>query len=148
MELTIQKFAEEIVCTKQFPRCGITLIVQHICLDGANVAVCLNAVWLALLDSGIPMSATVLSMGVALSATDGLLLDPTSDEEQNSVASCVVSIDLHSAEVLSVHPLRGAMPAVTWSAAVCAAQAGCKALENFVRTACEKRMEKLPVTGY
>merc|ERR1719473_2083996 len=109
MELTIQKFAEEIVCTKQFPRCGITLIVQHICPDGAQVAICLNAVWLALLDSGVPMTSTVLSMGVALSSTHGLLLDPT------------------------------------WNAAVTAAQAGCKALENFVRTACEKRMEKLPV---
>merc|ERR1719486_782901 len=78
---------EHVVMQAEYPRTQITIIVQMCSADGSIGAVAGNAAFLALLDAGIAMRATVLSVSIGVQfgnadcPSDALLLDPTATEE-------------------------------------------------------------------
>ncbi len=143
LELAVLKHVEALVCLEQFPRMTLQVVAQQHRSDGSDTAVCLNAVWLALLEAGIPMKSTALAVGIGF-GKDGLRLDPNYEEEKNLPAGATALVDCHSADVMSMLPTKGPLPQHHWSTAVCLAQAGAKMLEGFLRQAWAKKLEKLP----
>lgn len=53
--LTISKMFEAVILKELFPRSQIDIYIQVIQADGSNIAVCINAATLALIDAGVPM---------------------------------------------------------------------------------------------
>merc|ERR1719247_344921 len=134
--------------SSEYPRTQITVIVQLCSTDGSIGAVAGNAAFLALLDAGIAMRATVLSVSVGVrfgTATlemepprkkhrpeseterppdDALLLDPTEAEEQDCDAVVTIGVDGRRAVLVSSLCSGSPMDAVAWAGC---AQAGSKA---------------------
>ena len=143
LELAVLKHVETLVVLENFPRMTIQVVAQQQRSDGSDTAVCLNAVWLALLEAGIPMRTTALAVGIGF-GKEGLFLDPNYSEEQNLPAGATAVVDCHSADVMSMLPTKGPLPQHHWSTAVCLSQAGVKMLEGFLRQAYAKKLDKLP----
>ena len=55
ISLTLQKTFETAIMTELYPRSQIDIYVQALQSDGGNVAACINAATLALIDAGVPM---------------------------------------------------------------------------------------------
>jgi len=147
LEGHLQRQFEHIVILEQYPRTQITVILQVCSADGAVGAVAGNAAFLALLDAGVAMRATALSVsvGVCLGKQEidpaVFLLDPTEAEERACDSVITVSVDGCREELLSSLSAGAALDAVAWTTCATAASKACKVLEAFLRMALQKRME-------
>ncbi|NXN95663.1 EXOS5 protein, partial [Rhinopomastus cyanomelas] len=67
------------------PRTGITLVLQVLSDAGSApqlLSCCLNAACLGLLDAGLPLCSLFCGVSCALGPQGGIILDPTSRQEQ------------------------------------------------------------------
>merc|ERR1719414_300819 len=109
---------EHVVLREHYPRTQISVIVQVASSDGAIAAVASNAAFLALLDAGVAMRATALSVcvGVSLGKSDlqrpTILLDPTDDEERGCDAVVTVSVDGSRQQLVASHSAGAALDAI------------------------------------
>merc|ERR1712194_525466 len=134
---------------KEYPRTVITIVLQVASSDGSLGAVAGNAAFLALLDAGVAMRATALSVsiGVQLGGKEELgdaavlCLDPTAAEERECSAVLTVSVDSNREQLVSSLSTGGALDAVTWANCVAAGAKACKVLEAFLRMSLQKRLE-------
>uniref|UniRef100_H3GKN4 Exoribonuclease phosphorolytic domain-containing protein n=1 Tax=Phytophthora ramorum TaxID=164328 RepID=H3GKN4_PHYRM len=75
-EQVIRETFTPIVLTDCFPRAVISIVVQHL------LAVAINAVSLALMDAGVPMTSVVTATSCGIFPDGNLYLDPSSVEEE------------------------------------------------------------------
>ncbi|CAK0898213.1 unnamed protein product [Prorocentrum cordatum] len=91
LEGHLRRQLEGTVLCGEYPRTQILVVVQACSCDGSGAAVAGNAAFLALLDAGVSMRATSLSVSVgvhlAADAPATLLLDPTEAEEKDRGAT-------------------------------------------------------------
>ncbi|KAG1704063.1 hypothetical protein DVH05_006076 [Phytophthora capsici] len=85
-EQIIRETFTPIVVTDSFPRAVISIVVQVIEDNGSLLAVAINAVSLALMDAGVPMTSVVTATSCSLFDDGSLYLDPTSAEEEDAVS--------------------------------------------------------------
>jgi exosome complex component RRP46 len=68
------------------PTILIQIVVQIEQVDGNILSTAVNAISLAMLDAGLPMSSLVASVTAAIDQQDNILLDPSSQELEVRVA--------------------------------------------------------------
>ncbi|CAH0482555.1 unnamed protein product [Peronospora belbahrii] len=100
-ELIIRETFTPIVLTDNFPRAVISIVIQVIEDNGSLLAVAINAVSLALMDAGIPMSSLVTAASCGIFADGNLYLDPSSVEEEEAVSWVTTSRSSTSDGVLT-----------------------------------------------
>merc|ERR1712194_965811 len=112
---------------KEYPRTVITIVLQVASSDGSLGAVAGNAAFLALLDAGVAMRATSLSVSIGVhfneSAQDPadaavLLLDPTELEERQCDAVVTISSDASRNQLVSCLSSGAALDGIAWAGCV------------------------------
>eukprot|EP00933_Yihiella_yeosuensis_P071547 TRINITY_DN79754_c0_g1_i1.p1 TRINITY_DN79754_c0_g1~~TRINITY_DN79754_c0_g1_i1.p1 ORF type:complete len:233 (+),score=42.82 TRINITY_DN79754_c0_g1_i1:78-776(+) len=138
---------EYVVIATEYPRTQISLVLQLSSCDGSVFAAAGNAAFLALLDAGVAMRASALSVCVGIRLSDEpsenptLLLDPTEAEEREADAVVTMSVDSSRAQIVSSLSRGAALDAVTWASCISAGSKSCKVLEAFIRMSLQKRLE-------
>jgi ribonuclease PH len=93
-ERFLKDSVESCIDVAQFPRMLLLFNVLVVCNDGALLSTAVNACVLAVLDAGLPMffvpTAVSISTFVSNNESAVLVLDPTSSEEKESTANCIV----------------------------------------------------------
>jgi len=153
LEAHLLRQLDHIVLHQEYPRTQILVVLQIKSTDGSVGAVAGNAAFLALLDAGIAMRATVLSVSIGvrlLSAEEEalaagsksgavLLLDPNEIEETDCDSVVTVSVDSRRQQLVSSLSSGEALDAIAWSGCVEAGSKACKVLEAFFRMSLERR---------
>eukprot|EP00929_Paragymnodinium_shiwhaense_P015551 TRINITY_DN123664_c0_g1_i1.p1 TRINITY_DN123664_c0_g1~~TRINITY_DN123664_c0_g1_i1.p1 ORF type:complete len:258 (+),score=35.10 TRINITY_DN123664_c0_g1_i1:60-776(+) len=146
LENHLTRHLDHVVVHKEYPRTQIQVILQIISADGSVGAVAGNAAFLALLDAGVAMRATALSVSIGISLDPELpepvlLLDPTEAEESSCDATVTIGVDGGRDLLVSSLSSGAALDAATWSQCVVAGTKACKVLEAFLRMSLHKRLE-------
>lgn len=117
IESSITEVVTQIIQVERLAYTTVTIILQPEADDGGLLSCCINATIGALLDAGIPMSSTCLSVSfVQTKETDAdtglpsILLDPTLEElstpvyrsDLSAYYSCTV--DIHTGSLLQLSP--------------------------------------------
>mmetsp|Transcript_105862 Transcript_105862/g.167050 ORF Transcript_105862/g.167050 Transcript_105862/m.167050 type:complete len:234 (-) Transcript_105862:21-722(-) len=146
LEGHLMRQLEHVVMHSEYPRTQITIIVQ-LCSDGGSLgAVASNAAFLALLDAGVALHSTVLSVAVGVrfgnteTPADALLLDPTEVEERECDVVVALSVDCKKELLVSSLSTGSPLDAIAWAGCCEAGSKACKVLEAFLRMSLEKRM--------
>ena len=79
-EKILGQIAGSLILTNLFPKTVIKITCQVMSQDGSILSAAVNAMLLALLDSGVPMKATCSSVTSIINKDGDLLLDPTALE--------------------------------------------------------------------
>eukprot|EP00927_Polykrikos_kofoidii_P025699 TRINITY_DN23047_c0_g1_i1.p1 TRINITY_DN23047_c0_g1~~TRINITY_DN23047_c0_g1_i1.p1 ORF type:complete len:284 (+),score=43.88 TRINITY_DN23047_c0_g1_i1:69-854(+) len=162
LEGHLSRQLDHIVVHKEYPRTQIQIIVQVVSSDGSIGAVAGNAAFLALLDAGIAMRATALSVSIGVRLDEesmppgkrqrgenealrpvevAILLDPTEAEEKFCDAVVTVGVDGGRNLVVSSLSSGASLDASCWASCVAAGTKACKVLETFLRMSLQKRLE-------
>mmetsp|Transcript_5456 Transcript_5456/g.10240 ORF Transcript_5456/g.10240 Transcript_5456/m.10240 type:complete len:236 (-) Transcript_5456:13-720(-) len=150
LESHLAKQLGHIIVLTEYPRTQISVVIQLASCDGSMAAVAGNASFLALLDAGVAMRATALSVcvGVRLSEDEdgvegepALLLDPTEAEERDCDAIVTLGVDGSRGLIVSSLSSGAALDAAAWASCVAAGTKSCKVLEAFLRMSLQKRLE-------
>ncbi|KAL4173804.1 hypothetical protein KRP22_005751 [Phytophthora ramorum] len=100
-EQVIRETFTPIVLTDCFPRAVISIVVQVIEDNGSLLAVAINAVSLALMDAGVPMTSVVTATSCGIFPDGNLYLDPSSVEEEEAVSWVITARSSTSDGVLT-----------------------------------------------
>ena len=84
LEQFVLKTCQDLIFVNNFPRTMIKISFQLLNNNGGVLATLLNALNLALLDSGIPIKSTITGVCCMISNDDEFVLDPTNLELKNS----------------------------------------------------------------
>ena len=87
-ESVLRQIVESAVMTHLYPRTVIQVVVQELNNDGSMLAVVVNAVYVALLDAGVPLRHSFVAASVATRLDGTVLLDPTAADEEVCKSSC------------------------------------------------------------
>lgn len=151
---------DHIVIHTEYPRTQITVVVQVCSSDGSVRAAAGNAAFLALLDAGVALRATVLSVCIgvrgvsddsqmvdetdqelAVPSVPILLLDPTDMEEKECDAVVTFGVDSRRDILVSSLSTGVAVDAPVWASCVEAGNKACQVLEAFLRMSLSKRLD-------
>lgn len=86
LERALRQTVEPTILSGMMPRTLIQIVVQIEQVDGDILSTAVNAISLAMLDAGLPMSSLVASVTAAIDQQDNILLDPSSQELEVKVA--------------------------------------------------------------
>eukprot|EP00746_Dinoflagellata_sp_MGD_P162131 gnl/MRDRNA2_/MRDRNA2_89555_c0_seq1.p1 gnl/MRDRNA2_/MRDRNA2_89555_c0~~gnl/MRDRNA2_/MRDRNA2_89555_c0_seq1.p1 ORF type:complete len:226 (-),score=36.87 gnl/MRDRNA2_/MRDRNA2_89555_c0_seq1:12-689(-) len=139
IEAQLIRHMDHIVLATEYPRTQITVVVQIVSSDGAIGAVCQNAAFLALLDAGVAMRATVLCVAIGICGGEPLL-DPTDMEEQECECILTLGADSTRGHLVSASPQGEGVNASTWANCAAAGSAACKVLEQFLRMSVQRKL--------
>lgn len=87
-ESVLRQIVEAAVMTHLHPRTVIQVVVQELNNDGSMLAVVINAVYVALLDAGVPLRHSFVAAAVATRLDGTMLLDPTAADEEVCKSTC------------------------------------------------------------
>merc|ERR1719433_387596 len=137
---------EHVVLHKEYPRTQIQVVLQVCSDDGSLAAVAGNAAFLALLDAGVAMRATSLSVTVGVcagteEAPATLLLDPTAAEEADCDSLVSLSVDGSRGHLVSSLCSGDSLDALAWAGCAEAGTKATKVLDSFLRLSLQKRLE-------
>ncbi|NXX82260.1 EXOS5 protein, partial [Urocolius indicus] len=93
-EQLLRQSCEAALLGELHPRCSLTLVLQVLSDAGALLSCCLNASCLALLDAGLPLSSLFCGITCALDPDGSIILDPSTQQEQE--ARAVLTFAIHS----------------------------------------------------
>lgn len=88
-EKILGQVAGSLILTSLYPKTVIKITCQVMSQDGSILSSAINAMILALLDSGIPMKATCCAASCMISKNGDLILDPTALELEVQYADFV-----------------------------------------------------------
>jgi exosome complex component RRP46 len=99
VERHLRELANYLVITTMFPRTLIKITCQALSNDGSVLSTAVNAMVLALIDSGLPLKTSCVAITCMVHQDGRLLLDPTMLELQSAISSHCFVFDSHSAKV-------------------------------------------------
>eukprot|EP00931_Biecheleriopsis_adriatica_P122256 TRINITY_DN97260_c0_g1_i1.p1 TRINITY_DN97260_c0_g1~~TRINITY_DN97260_c0_g1_i1.p1 ORF type:complete len:232 (-),score=53.30 TRINITY_DN97260_c0_g1_i1:32-727(-) len=147
LESHLVRQLDHVVIHTEYPRMQISVVLQVASSDGSVAAAAGNAAYLALLDAGVAMRATALSVCVGVRCGDGpsqgavLVLDPTEAEEGQCDAVVTLGVDGSRSQIVSSLSSGVPLDAAAWASCVSAGSKSCKVLEAFLRMSLQKRLE-------
>jgi ribonuclease PH len=89
-EPLLQTVLEQCICLKHYPRCVVEVVLQTVFNDGSELSCALHAAVAALMDAGIAMYKLPIATTMVID-NDGLCLDPSLDEERQTMATLVTN---------------------------------------------------------
>eukprot|EP00930_Biecheleria_cincta_P083046 TRINITY_DN7268_c0_g1_i3.p1 TRINITY_DN7268_c0_g1~~TRINITY_DN7268_c0_g1_i3.p1 ORF type:complete len:234 (+),score=35.43 TRINITY_DN7268_c0_g1_i3:72-773(+) len=147
MESHLAHLLNHTIIHTDYPRTQISVVLQLVSCDGSIAAAAGNAAFLALLDAGVAMRATVLNVCVGVRFNDetpnepAIVLDPTEREEQDCDSTVCLGVDGSRGQIVSNLSSGAPMDAVAWATCISAGSQSCKVLESFLRLTLQKRLE-------
>jgi len=99
ISLTLQKTFETAIMTELYPRSQIDIYVQALQSDGGNIAACINAATLALIDAGVPMRDFVCACTSSY-VQDNFMADINYMEESSGAARLTLAIVPRSQKIV------------------------------------------------
>lgn len=82
IEILLANILSSCILLEEYPRSIIEVVIQVLQSDGSVLSVAMNAAVLACIDAGISMSTVPVGTLCLVDPDDTILLDPSSDEEQ------------------------------------------------------------------
>ena len=104
LETLIGNTCETAILCLLHPRKSVSIIVQELQNDGSQMACCINAAFLALLDACVPVKYMVASTCCVLTE-DGTepIVNPTATQEENAIAHLTFAFDSVDTNVVCCH---------------------------------------------
>ncbi len=136
----VRKVFEPVVQAQLYPRSEITIVITLLQIDGGQLAACINATTLALIDAGVAMQDFVCACSVGL-AQGSLLLDLTA-HETGRCAELVVGMLPNEARVVCLQ-LESRAPLANVEGALGVASEGCRQIHEALRDCIETRTRRL-----
>ncbi|OUM66283.1 hypothetical protein PIROE2DRAFT_40917 [Piromyces sp. E2] len=101
MERIVREAFSDVIIASLHPRTSISITVQITQDEGSIISTIINAVSLALIDAGIPLRSTLLSVTCAIQEDGEILLDPTNEEMKNASSVHVFAFSNTSNDIVS-----------------------------------------------
>ncbi|KAK0049186.1 exosome complex component RRP46 [Biomphalaria pfeifferi] len=101
-EAIVKSTLEAAIVTSLHPRSSISIIIQETEDLGSNMACCINAACLALLDAAVHMAFMVAAVAVSVMEDGQIKLDPNKKEELEGRATLTFVFDSADLKVVSV----------------------------------------------
>jgi exosome complex component RRP46 len=144
-ESWLKVLLEGCICTDQYRRCVIQIILQTIHDDGSLLSCALHAAISALMDAGICMKRLPLATTISLTKDGDILLDPTLEEEQTQTSVTLVSSSTNPDLVLA----SAGSGRLTFDRLLAVQEAASRtnpAVLAFLRLAIEQKVERQSLT--
>jgi len=103
VENVVSKTCEEVVLMKLFPRSAIQIVLQLMHDSGSLLSCLINAACMAMVHAGIPMKCMVASVCCAIDKEGNILVDPSSEEEENTRSMMTLSFESKELKLISSH---------------------------------------------
>jgi exosome complex component RRP46 len=105
VERFLGEVANELVLTNHFPRTLIRITCQALSGDGSLLSTAVNAMILALIDSGLPLKSSCAAVTCMIHQDGRLLLDPTQLELDSAQSIHTFVFNTTSSEAISFHSI-------------------------------------------
>jgi exosome complex component RRP46 len=103
VERFLGEVANELILTHSFPRTLIRITCQALSGDGSLLSTAVNAMILALIDSGLPLKSSAAAVTCMIHNDGRLLLDPTQLELDSALSIHAFVFNTTSYEAISFH---------------------------------------------
>lgn len=140
-ERTIRNTCETIIMTALHPRSSIGLIVQEMQNSGSFLACCINSCCLALLDASVSMKYQMAAVACSVDCNEKIILDPTLQQEKDSLATLTFVFDSKNYTVLTVSS-KGQFTKEQFSLCMETCLEASKGVFQFYRDSFEKKLSK------
>ncbi|KAI8575226.1 hypothetical protein K450DRAFT_262841 [Umbelopsis ramanniana AG] len=142
LERALRQTVEPTILSGMMPRTLIQIVVQIEQVDGNILSTAVNAISLAMLDAGLPMSSLVASVTAVIDPQDNILLDPSSQELENATSVHTFAFDNTSSYNLLLSHSAGAFSEDQYFSCMEACKHASERVHAFIRTAVEKKIQK------
>lgn len=140
-ERTLRNTCETFLRAAMHPRSSITMIVQEIQDSGSFLACCVNSCCLALLDASVAMKYLVAAVTCAIDTEGQVILDPTSQREEDSEAVLTFVFENKENSILTVST-KGSYTVEQFQRCCEMCRVASKAVFEFYRTSIQKKLSK------
>ncbi len=138
-ERLLRQVAEYAILTSMHPRTLIQICFQTLAANGSLTCAAVNALVLALVDAGVPTRSLFSAVACVISEDGQLLLDPTTEEIEQSRSSHVFAFDAIDYNVIACESL-GNFTEEEYFACLDICQTAARTVISFIRTAIEKKL--------
>ncbi|KAH8555206.1 ribosomal protein S5 domain 2-type protein [Umbelopsis sp. PMI_123] len=142
LEHALRQAVEPTILSGMMPRTLIQIVVQIEQVDGNILSTTVNAISLAMLDAGLPMSSLVASVSAAIDQENNILLDPSSQELENASSVHTFAFDNTSSYNLLLSHSTGTFSEDQYFSCLEACKHASERVHAFIRTAVEKKIQK------
>lgn len=101
-ERIIRNTCETVLIASLHPRSSISITVQELQDSGSFLATCINSACLSLLDASVSMKCLVGGVHCCIDEKGDIILDPTSKQEEGSVANLTFAFDSRDKHIITV----------------------------------------------
>ncbi len=146
-EALVRGVLEAALLLQAHPRTAVHLALQQLDDAGAELACCLNAACLALVDASLPMRSLFAAVTVAvIKSEEGgetmiLVVDPTLKEQRSAEACVTLAFDSVNGEILASH-LEGRCSERQFQECLAAAKEASRTVFDFYRECLTKKFSK------
>jgi len=102
LEAIVSKTCEEVALTTLHPRSAMQIVVQTLQDSGSLLACMLNASCMAMVHAGLPMKSLMVAVACCV-CNDQIIIDPTLEEEENSVCGMTFAFGTKNFEMIASH---------------------------------------------
>ncbi len=139
-EALVRGACQAAVFTSAHPRTAIYLSLQQLDDAGGELACCVNAACMALLDAAIPMRALFAAVAVSVTG-DVVKVDPDKKESLNSDAVITVVFESANLDILATH-VEGRCSETKFQECLSAAKQATKAVFKLYKESFTKKFSK------
>ena len=140
-ERIIRNTCETVLITSLHPRSSVNITVQELQDSGSFLATSVNSACLALLDASISMKCLVAAVHCCISEKGDITLDPTSKEEEGSVANITFVFDSRDKNIITVAG-NGKFTKEQFNKCLAVCQEASTFLFTFFKESMKKKMSK------
>ncbi|XP_074876303.1 exosome complex component RRP46 [Buteo buteo] len=140
-EQLLRQTCEAVLLGVLHPRTAITLVLQVLSDAGSLLSCCLNAACMGMLDAGLPLSSLFCGVTCAIDPNGIIILDPTTQQEQEARAVLTFAIDSTEKKVLTA-TTKGSCSVVEMQQCLAAAQHAADTIFQFYRDSIQRRYSK------
>lgn len=140
-EMIIRNSLECAIMGKLHPRSSTTIVVQETEDVGSNLACCINASCLALLDAAVSMKFMVAAVSAAVTDEGKIITDPDKKVEDEAVATMTFVFDSENYYLVSVLT-QGKFTQEVYKACRDLCRKASKSVFAFYRESLEKKIKK------
>ncbi|ORX85177.1 exosome component Rrp46 [Anaeromyces robustus] len=140
MERIVREAFSDVIISSLHPRTSISITVQITQDDGSIISTIINAVSLALIDAGIPLHSTLLSVTCAI-LNGEIILDPTNEEMKDASSIHVFAFSNTSNDIVSSEST-GVFTEEEYFKCSDICKLAVSSVLKFVHTAIERKLQK------
>ena len=142
VEVILRGTVEEAVLTSLHPRAAVHMALQRLEDEGGDLACCINAACLALVDSGVPMRHLFAGVTVAIMQDARVVVDPSSKNRGGKPTATITFVFESTNLDVAVMHMNGKCSEKKFQECLGVAKDSSKAVFNFYRESIRKKFSK------